>query len=110
MEFVKKIKAVMAVGDSLLVGIDLLKDVSVIQSCYNDQAGANARFNIRILDILNREVGANFRKQDFQYCPRWNQAKCALESLLVAKVDHTVSIPCLGLDELTFSVGDMRYS
>ena len=106
MEFVKKIKAVMTKGDSLLVGIDLLKDVSVIESCYTDQAGANARFKLRVLDILNREVRSDFRKQDFRLSMRWNPDKSAIESLLVSQVDLTASIPSLGLDELKFSAGD----
>ena len=106
MEFVKKIKAVMIKGDFFLVGIDLLKDVSVIQSCYSDKAGANERFKVRILDILNREVGSDFRKQDFRLCTRWDPDKSAIESLLVARTDQTVSIPSLGLDTLSFSAGD----
>ena len=105
MEFVKKIRAVMEKGDSLILGIDLLKDVSVIESCYTDQSGANARFKLRVLDILNREVGANFKRQDFQLSTRWNPDKSAIESLLVAQREATASIPSLGL-ELQFSTGD----
>ena len=105
MEFVKKIRAVMSKGDSLLIGIDLLKDVSVIESCYTDQTGASARFKVRILDILNREVGSDFRKQDFELSVRWNQEKLAIESLLLTKRDLKASIPSLGL-ELSFSTGD----
>ena len=105
MEFVKKIRSQMTKGDSLLVGIDLLKDVRMLESCYTDQSGANARFKLRVLDILNREVGSDFRRQDFQLSIRWNSEKSAIESLLLAQRDLTTSIPSLGL-ELSFSSGD----
>lgn len=104
-KFVEKIKGVMNKGDSLLVGIDLLKDVSLISAAYNDKAGANAKFKLRVLDILNREVGSNFCVQDFEHVPRWNPDKCAMESLIIAQKDFTVSIPSLQM-EIPFSVGD----
>lgn len=103
--FVRKIRSVMTKGDSFLVGIDLLKDADYIESCYKDQAGANSDFKIRILDILNREVGSNFVRRDFRLAVRWNGDKSAVESLLVAENTTEVSIPSLGL-ELSFSKGD----
>jgi L-histidine N-alpha-methyltransferase len=105
MEFVKKMKSVMQKGDSVLIGIDLLKDISAIKSAYTDEAGANAKFKIRILEILNREVGSDFNVQDFKYGTRWDPEKSAIESLLFAKRDLSVSISSLGLD-LQFSKGD----
>ena len=102
MKFVKKIKAAMTKGDSLVVGIDLLKDVSVISPAYDDKAGANKAFKLHALDILNREFGSDFCKTEFELVTRWNPVKSAVESLLCAKRDMTVSIPSLEM-KMSFS-------
>ena len=105
-EFIeKKIKAVMTKGDSLLLGIDLLKDVGLISAAYDDKAGANAKFKLRILDILNRELGSNFSLQDFYHVARWNSEKSAIESLVRARSDVKVVIPSLQM-EVSFSTGE----
>ena len=102
---VEKMRSVMVKGDTLLLGMDILKDVSLITPAYDDKAGANANFKIRVLEILNREVGSNFRREDFSYVSRWNSEKCAVESLLSARKDVTASIPSLQM-ELAFSAGE----
>ena len=104
-EFIKKLKSVMIRGDSLLIGIDLLKDTSLIVSAYNDKAGACAKFRLRILDILNRELGSNFNGSNFEQISRWNPEKSAIESVLQARKDVAVSIPSLEM-ETSFSTGD----
>lgn len=104
-KFLEKMRASMNEGDALLVGIDLLKDVSLLTSAYNDVGGANAKFKIRVLEILNREVDSNFVVQDFEYFVRWNTEKSAMESMLRARKDMAVSIRALQM-EVRFSKGD----
>ena len=104
-KFLEKMKASMNEGDALLVGIDLLKDISLLISAYNDVSGANAKFKIRVLEILNRELQSNFVVQDFEYLVCWNTEKSAVESMLRARQDTTVSIRSLQM-KLHFSKGD----
>ena len=40
-----KIRTLLAPGDSLLLGIDLVKDVTVLEAAYNDDAGVTAAFS-----------------------------------------------------------------
>ena len=104
-EFLLQLKAIMEKGDALLVGIDLLKEVSLIASAYNDEAGANAKFKLRVLDILNREVDSNFEVEDFEHVSNWNAEKSAMESLLRARRDMSISIRSLQM-VVAFTKGD----
>ena len=47
-------------GDSLLLGVDLVKDESTLLAAYDDAAGVTAAFNRNMLVRLNRELGADF--------------------------------------------------
>ena len=87
-EFLLQLKAIMEKGDALLVGIDLLKDVSLIASAYNDEAGANAKFNLRVLNILNREVDSNFKVEDFEHVSCWNAEKSAMDAAGSARYEY----------------------
>src|SRR5205823_1733452 len=47
-------------GGALLLGIDLKKDVRVLEPAYNDARGVTAALNLNLLARINRELGANF--------------------------------------------------
>ncbi len=70
-EFYRSVGAVLEPADGLLVGLDLVKDVETLLAAYNDSAGVTAEFNKNILHVLNRELGANFPVDDFEYVVKW---------------------------------------
>ena len=37
-------------GATLIIGVDLVKDVSILNAAYNDAAGVTAHFNLNLLD------------------------------------------------------------
>jgi L-histidine N-alpha-methyltransferase len=45
-------------GDFFLLGVDLVKDVDVVEAAYNDAAGVTARFTNNYFARINRELGA----------------------------------------------------
>ena len=47
-------------GDSLLLGVDLVKDEANLLAAYDDAAGVTAAFNRNVLVRLNRELDADF--------------------------------------------------
>ena len=55
--FLRGIKDRLAVGDFLLLGIDLIKPVDQLIAAYDDSAGVTAAFNRNLLVRLNREFG-----------------------------------------------------
>ncbi|WP_066221735.1 L-histidine N(alpha)-methyltransferase [Formosa haliotis] len=75
----------MNVGDKLLIGFDLKKNPITITKAYFDEYGITKRFNLNLLQRMNREFGADFKLDDFDfYChydPTTGQVKSYLVSL-----------------------------
>jgi L-histidine Nalpha-methyltransferase len=100
-----RVAGTMAAGDRLLLGADLSdKPSETIEAAYNDAEGVTAEFNLNILSVINRELGADFRLQDFRHRAVWVADRSRIEMHLVARRDLTVSIP--GMDPVRFRDGE----
>ena len=62
----------LAVGDSVLLGIDLVKDRRVIEDAYNDAAGVTARFTLNMFVRMNRELGTNLDLNNIDHEAIWS--------------------------------------
>lgn len=86
----KKIQANMKPGDMLLTGFDLKKNPMLVQQAYADPHGITARFNLNLLSRMNRELGADFKLDQFEfysnYCPDTGEVKSYLVSLKAQEV------------------------
>jgi dimethylhistidine N-methyltransferase len=51
----------------LLVGIDLGKHRRLVESSWNDAQGLSAKFNLNLLERMNRELGADFQPRRFRH-------------------------------------------
>jgi L-histidine N-alpha-methyltransferase len=76
----------------LIVGVDLVKDRSVLQAAYDDAAGVTARFNLNVLTRMNRELGADFDIPAFEHRAFFNEALSRIEMHLVSTVAQRVTI------------------
>jgi L-histidine Nalpha-methyltransferase len=65
--FLRAAAAVLAPGDTFLVGVDLVKDPARLHAAYNDAAGVTAAFNLNILQVVNERLGADFDLEDFEH-------------------------------------------
>ena len=92
-------------GDSLLLGVDLVKDTPLILSAYNDSMGLIEQFILRTLDVMNRELDADFPLEHFKSVCRRDTDNAAVVSLLQAQCRIKVSIRAIPL-ESEFSKGD----
>jgi len=92
-------------GDTLLLGVDLVKDESTLMAAYNDAAGITARFNLNMLARLNRELGADFDLRAFAHRAVWNQDKSRIEMHLESLAAQRVRLASLGL-EVRFRAGE----
>jgi dimethylhistidine N-methyltransferase len=84
-------------GDGVLIGYDLKKDRSILELAYDDPTGVTAAFNKNLLGRMNRELGAEFDLAVFRFRTRWDEARGAIMSYLVADVAQRVRIPLAGL-------------
>jgi L-histidine Nalpha-methyltransferase len=103
--FLCAIRASLAVGDALLVGADLVKPERDLLLAYDDPLGITAAFNRNLLVRINRELGGDFRLQDFAHRARWNPEHSRVEMHLVSRARPRVRIPPASLD-VTFEPGE----
>ncbi len=70
--FLARIATLMYPGDRFLLGTDLVKDATRLEAAYDDSAGVTAEFNKNVLEVLNRELGANFDLEEFEHVAFWD--------------------------------------
>lgn len=59
-------------GDFFLLGVDLVKDVGVLEAAYNDAAGVTAQFTKNYAARLNRELGSEIDLSQIEHVAMWN--------------------------------------
>ncbi|MEU1037975.1 L-histidine N(alpha)-methyltransferase [Streptomyces sp. NPDC005907] len=95
--FLSSVRSLLAPGDALLLGTDLVKDPSVLVAAYDDAAGVTAAFNKNVLSVVNRELGADFDLDAFEHVALWDAGNEWIEMRLRSRTAQTVKIPALGL-------------
>ncbi|AUG81102.1 dimethylhistidine N-methyltransferase [Kitasatospora sp. MMS16-BH015] len=104
-EFLSSLRAGLAPGDALLLGTDLVKDPAVLVAAYDDAAGVTAEFNKNVLQVLNRELRADFPADGFEHHALWDAEQEWIEMRLRAVAATTVRIQELGLT-VEFAAGE----
>lgn len=94
--FLKLLHDALKPGDTALVGFDLLKDPSVLIPAYDDAAGVTREFNLNLLDRINRELRANFKRSAFDHKAVFNAELGRMESWLISTRAQTVEVPGAG--------------
>ncbi len=89
----------------LLLGFDLVKDPEVLVAAYDDAQGVTARFNLNVLEVINRELGGNFNPADFEHVAVWNDTDEWIEMRLRAKRPVEATLSELDLT-VTFAEGE----
>ena len=95
--FLSALSAVLAPGDHLLLGTDLVKDADRLVRAYDDSAGVTAAFNRNVLAVINRELDADFDIDAFEHVARWNSDEERIEMWLRASAAQLVRIGALDL-------------
>ena len=99
--FLRAVRSSFSIGDSLLVGTDLVKSERDLLLAYDDPLGVTAAFNRNLLVRINRDLGADFDIAAFRHRALWNAAESRVEMHLVAGSRQHVRIPGASL-EVTF--------
>ena len=92
-----QVRGLLAGGDRLLLGVDLVKDAAVLEAAYNDAAGVTAAFNRNILRVVNRGLGADFRPDAYRHHAWYNAPRTRIEMHLVADQPQAVHVRALDL-------------
>jgi L-histidine Nalpha-methyltransferase len=94
--FCRRLRCHLKPGDLVLVGLDLKKCPDIILAAYNDKAGITKRFNLNLLERINRELNGDFDIGQFRHFPVYDQASGACKSYLVSLTDQIVTLWCNG--------------
>lgn len=84
-------------GDGFLLGVDLVKDETILLPAYDDAAGVTAAFNKNMLTRLNRELAADFDLAQLAHRAVWNPAARRMEMHLESLVAQEVRMRALDL-------------
>jgi L-histidine N-alpha-methyltransferase len=103
--FLARIASLMYPEDRFLLGTDLVKDRDRLEAAYNDSAGVTAEFNKNVLQVLNRELGADFDPAAFAHLAFWDELNSWIDIRLRSLARQTVTIPSLGM-EVEFAEGE----
>ncbi|MEU7322562.1 L-histidine N(alpha)-methyltransferase [Streptomyces griseoviridis] len=103
--FLAAIRALLVPGDALLLGVDLVKDPSLLVAAYDD--ATTGAFNKNVLTVINRELGADFDLDAFEHVALWDAAveREWIEMRLRSRIEQTVKIPALQL-AVDFAAGE----
>jgi L-histidine N-alpha-methyltransferase len=103
--FLARIASLMYPGDRFLLGTDLVKDPAVLEAAYNDSAGVTAEFNLNVLHVLNRELGADFDPDGFEHVAFWDEGNRWVDIRLRSLAEQSARIEAVEMD-VAFSEGE----
>lgn len=103
--FLKQVAGMLDDEDRFLLGLDLVKDPAVLEAAYNDAAGVTAAFNRNVLEVVNRELGADLPVEAFEHVARYDPQGQCIHLCLRAARDLEVRVPALDL-RVTFRAGE----
>ncbi|WP_095011257.1 L-histidine N(alpha)-methyltransferase [Tsuneonella mangrovi] len=98
-DLLRTMRATLGEGSRLLIGMDLIKDVAVLEAAYDDAAGVTAEFNLNLARRINRELGGTIPVDKLRHEARWNDEFARIEMHLVSSeaVHFTVAGRAFGL-------------
>ncbi len=96
--FLRSLGKVLGPDGHLLLGTDLVKDPHVVEAAYNDSAGVTAQFNLNVLHVVNRELGADFDVDAFEHVAFFDREREWIEMRLRATEPQHVRVEALDLD------------
>ncbi|MGZ4462882.1 MAG: L-histidine N(alpha)-methyltransferase, partial [Gaiellaceae bacterium] len=103
--FLSELAGLLAPGEGVLLGFDLVKPLRRLQAAYDDRRGVTAAFNRNVLQVLNDTLAADFVPERFDHVARFDPAESWMEMALRSRERQRVEIQALGL-ELEFSAGE----
>jgi L-histidine N-alpha-methyltransferase len=103
--FLRELAARLDEDGFLLLGTDLVKDPAVLEAAYDDSQGVTAEFNLNMLRVVNRELGADFDLEQFEHVAFYDEQREWIEMRLRARRAHAVRVAALDLD-LEFGRGE----
>lgn len=88
----RAMRASLGEGAMLVIGMDRIKDPSVLEAAYDDAAGVTAAFNLNLLARINRELAGTIPLDAFRHRALWNDDRARIEMHLEAVRDVALQV------------------
>jgi L-histidine Nalpha-methyltransferase len=95
--FLRRVANLLDPEDRFLLGVDLVKDRRTLELAYNDPAGVTAEFNLNVLQVLNRELEADFDLDSFEHVARWDPENLWVDIRLRSLRNQVVDVKALAM-------------
>ena len=95
--FLARIATLMYPEDRFLLGADLVKERARLEAAYNDAAGVTSEFNKNVLNVLNRELDADFDPDAFEHVAFWDPDNEWIDIRLRALTEQFVDLRSLDM-------------
>ena len=91
-DFLSRMRDLVGKGGGFIIGVDLQKDINILNAAYNDSRGVTAAFNLNVLTHLNHLVGTDFDTTKFAHEAYYNPDKHRIEMHLISLEDQRVTL------------------
>ena len=91
-KFLKNAKKTLGKNSFLFVGVDLIKNIKILKRAYNDKRNFTAKFNLNLINIINKKMRTRLKVKDFKYIATFNKKKGSIENFIVSKKNQTFFI------------------
>jgi L-histidine Nalpha-methyltransferase len=114
--FLESVRSALDRGDSLLLGVDLVKPEPDLLLAYDDPLGVTAAFNLNLLTRINRELQGDFDLDGFNHRAIWNEELSRIEMHLRSRWRQRIAVPgadlafVMGPDETIWTESSYKYT
>jgi len=96
--FLKFVRQYLVQGDLFMLGADLKKHPQTILKAYDDPEGITKRFNLNLLNRINRELEGNFIPENYDHYASYDPLSGTTKSFLISKIKQNVQVGGQAID------------
>src|SRR5690606_1998245 len=90
--FLRGLRAMIGRDGGLLIGVDKENSEDILNQAYNDREGITEKFNLNILENINRTAVANFEVRNFEHEAFYNASEHRVEMHLRSNCIQSVTV------------------
>ncbi len=91
-QFLGRVARTLGSAGKLIIGVDLKKDVSMLEAAYDDAAGVTARFNLNLINHLAETLNIGLDASRFAHRAEYNAEIGAIQMFLDVLESHEVEV------------------
>lgn len=91
-DLLRHFRELLGIGALLLIGMDRVKPIERLRAAYDEPEGITAKFNLNLLERINRELDGTIPLDAFHHEVRWNDILSRIEMHLLAIRDVEFTI------------------